>query len=641
MSSIGIQSQRIGASPITRAWKYEGWARGENSFAEDNEIRDNEFYEGNDIEVYGKSSVRMGRRGSREFATVTGATKLNGWGVYKDPVARTNFLIAQASGHLYKITTSGVVSEIDPTKTWDVDAKMRGILLRGYFYFGNGIDYMAKTDGTTITRWTAVTAITGLTVALTGSGSAMAYAYSITAVTDNGESESCAEFDIMGPDTLDNTNKFTVTWNRKTDAVVKGYNVYKTESGGTLTLLTFIDQQSVGATMSYVDDGTETRSALYEAPDYNTTGGVIGNIFAKYANTLFVSGNPDEPDTVFYGGTGSNWESFSPSDNGGWIQPGRGDGERVTAMIGFEDFLFIFKENSIWKFVFGSDGGPSLISVIPQYGTSSPDTVWRMEKEIVYLGTDGRYRILGYEPTQLNVIRTADISNRIQYKLDAIDKSVPENLFATFFDQKFIVCNGSVAYPYDRRYTAFLGTWRNYSYDRFIIWDAGTGNQKLYGFRTGTGRIDQLLVDGTWDDNGTTINASLRVKRIDGGEDGVIKTFLYSQTKIKEPVGKLTLVTYRDGQDLVDDIGITFPSNGGVGEYMLDEAMLDETEDTLVATNDTIRLIKKELYFEAFSIYHQIMVGANAYNHCIVQTMSGELEFEDPDYDDGKTVITR
>ena len=148
---------------------------------------------------------------------------------------------------------------------------------------------------------------------------------------------------------------------------------------------------------------------------------------------IFICNNLQEPDTVFFGGTGSAWESFNPSDNGGWVKPGRGDGEKCTAMIGFEDFLFIFKENSIWKFTFGSDGGPVLVSVIPQYGTSSPDTVWRMEKDVFYVGTDGRFRLLGYEPNQLNVIRTTDFSNRIQPKVDNLDFNNPQNIFAVFF----------------------------------------------------------------------------------------------------------------------------------------------------------------------------------------------------------------
>lgn len=621
---------RIGGSPKLRAWKYDGWQRGQNSFAEDNEIRDNEFYDGVNIELTGRSSVRLPRRGRRLFTQIGGATNFNGFGIYKDPVTNVNVMLVMFDGRLYSVNSGGVATEIDDTKTWDDTATMRGVLLRGYYYFGNGVDYMAKTDGASITEWNNVTAVTFNSAVLAAGATDTEYEYGITAVTDVGETEVSNTISLFGPSTLTATNKITATWNRKTDADVKGYNIYKSSKGSTLTLLTFIDQQASGATMSYVDEGVETRSLIYEVPTFNTTGGVKGNIFAKYANTLFIGGNLQEPDTVFYGGTGSNWESFSPSDNGGWVKPGRGDGDRVTAMIGFEDFLFIFKENSIWKFVFGSDGGPTLSAVIPQYGTSSPDSVQRMEKDVVFFGTDGRYRILGYEPTQLNVIRTSDISNRIQPQLDALEKTDMSVFKAAFFEQKFILCNGDVSYPYDRRYLAFLGKWDNQDFDGFTTWDKSTGKQMLFAAQAGTGKVYQVLVDGTYDDDGTSIESLLRVKRVDGGEDTILKYFTTTTTKLKNPVGRLTFTTFKDGTVLVDETAVSYQSAGGIGEGMFDEFMFDEgTEITSVP--DAQQLLEKELYFEAYSIYHQFEVTGNSDNHLIVQTMSGFYEMEDPD----------
>ena len=633
----GYYSQLEGGDPRLQAWKYDGWKYGQNSYSEDNEIRDQEWYDGVNIELQGRSSIRMPRRGSQTFTSVSGASKFNGWGIYRNPIDGSNFMVAMYDGLLYKITAAGVVTEIDNTKTWDDEAKMRGILLRENFYFGNAVDYMSKTDGDTVTQWTGVTAVTLNSVVLTGSGATDIYEYGTTAITDVGETEISNTIQAYGPSNLDASNKFTITWDRKTDANVRGYNIYKAKNDGTMTLLTYLDQQASGATLSIVDDGTETQSLIYEAPTFNTTGGVKGNIFAKYANSLFVAGNLEEPDTVFYGGTGSNWESFSPAHNGGWVKPGRGDGDKVTAMIGFEDFLFIFKENSIWKFVFGSDGGPTLTAVIPQYGTSSPDSAHRMEKDIVFLGSDGRYRIIGYEPNQLNVIRTTDISNRIQPKLDALDKSNMDDFFASFYEQKFIVCNGSVAYPYDRRYTAFLGKWTNYNYQRFLTWDKTTGQQKLFAAKD-NGVIEQILVDNTYEDNGVPISASLRVKRVDGGEDTLLKYFHYSKIKLKNPRGRLTLLTYKDGSTLEDQTNVDFDIGGGIDEYMFDEPMFDESV-SIESVSDAIQILKKELYFEAYSIYHQINVAGSESNHFVVQTMNGLYEFEDVDYDRDETIV--
>ena len=638
MQGQGYYSQRMGPAPRTKFWKLNGWARGENSFAEDNEIRDDEFYELVNGEIVGRASVRLPRRGSREFAEVSAGVEFNGWGIYKNPINLYNYMVIQHDGRLYKVTTAGVVTEIDNAETWDTSARMRGILLRDWFYFGNGVDYMAKTNIDSIVRWNAITAPVLTSTVLTGSGDDTVREYGVTAVTANGETEISNTQVVYGPATLTASIFFTLTFPRKTDSEVLGYNIYRAERGGTITLLTFLDQQPSGTNMEFIDDGVYEQSLIYEAPTFNTTGGVKGNIFGKYANTLFVAGNLEEPDTVFYGGTGSNWESFSPSDNGGWVKPGRGDGERITAMIGFEDFLFIFKETSIWKFVFGSDGGPSLSAVIPQYGTKSPETVQRFEKDIMYLGSDGRIRILGYEPNQLNVIRTTDISNRIQLKLDALDKTDLGMWFSTVFEQKYILCNTEVAYPYDRRYIGFLGKWTNYGFGSFIVWDRGTNQQSLFGIENGTGKIMRVLVDNTYDDDGDSISASLRVKRIDGGEDTILKYFNHSRIKVKYPRGQVSLYTYRDGASLVDSIPVSFDLGGGVGEFMFDEPMFDEGIE-ITDISDALRTIKKNLELEAYSIYHEIRVNGNAFNHCIVQTMSGMFEVEDIDYERDELVV--
>lgn len=639
MAHYGLYNQRIGGSPKSQNWKMDGWAKGQNSYAEDNEIRIDEFYRGKNIEIQGRSTIRMPRRGHRLFVEKSGVSNFNGWGVYKDPNTSANFVVAMWDGHLYKITTGGVISEIDNTKTWDSTARMRGILLRENFYFGNGEDFMSKTDGTTVTRWNAITVPDGLSLShSTGAGANILYAYTVTAVTNNGETEAAVESTVYAGELKDGSEEITITWNRKTDPDVVGYNIYRAVSGGTLYFITRVDQKPSGPTQNWIDEGVEEPSLTHEAPSFNTTGGVKGDLFGKYANTLFLAGNKVTKDSLFYGGTGVQWESFSPDANGGWIKIGRGDGDELTGMIGFEDFLFVFKNNSIWKFVFGSDGGPVVSSVIPQYGTSSPDSIVRFEKDVIFYGTDGRYRILGYEPSQLNVIRTTDMSNRIQPDLDGLDATNSVNFHGVYFEQKYIFSDVNKAFPYDRRYIGFLGEWDNYNFDAFLVWDKGAGKQLLFGAEHGSGKIQQLLVDGTYDDNGSVIPAYVRFKRIDGGDDTYMKYYRFTKVKLKNPRGILEFGTFKDGDSLVDSIIVPFNVGGGIDEYMFDEAMFDESI-AVTDVSDSIKILMKELYFEAYSIYHDVTVNGNSENHCLVQTMNGFLETEDMDYTRDETII--
>jgi len=299
-------------------------------------------------------------------------------------------------------------------------------------------------------------------------------------------------------------------------------------------------------------------------------------------------------------------------------------------MIGFEDFLFILKENSVWKFYFGSDGSPTLVASIPQYGTSSPDTVWRMEKDVIFFGSDGRFRILGYEPSQLNVIRTSDISNRIQPDLDSLSKADWDAFFGVFFEQKYILGNGTKAYPYDRRYVGFLGEWTNYNYGSFIVWDKGTGQQKLFGASNTNGEIHQLLVDNSYSDPGdASIDTYVRFKRIDGGTEN-LEYFDHRKFKLKFPKVRVSFLTYKDGSELIDSTPLNFDVGGGIDEYMFDEPMFDEGLP-VTTTEDAVRYVIKDLEFESYSYYHQISINADQFNHTLVQTMSGAFEVEDID----------
>lgn len=254
------------------------------------------------------------------------------------------------------------------------------------------------------------------------------------------------------------------------------------------------------------------------------------------------------------------------------------------------------------------------------------------------MGTDGRYRIFGYEPTQLNVLRTADFSNRIQPLLDNLDLSQPNKIIAAVYEQKYIVCDGENAYPYDRRYLGFLGKWTNQNFSGFLVWDLGTGKQILFGAETGTGKIHRLLVNGVYQDDGRAIPAFVRFKRIDGGEDTILKYFYYTKFKFLNGKGALTISTYKDGEVLVDNTSISFESGGGIDEFMFDEPMFDE-QIVSTDTGDVLSIIKKNLEFEAYSIFHKISISGTNDNMVVVQTMNGKLEIEDTDYERDEFII--
>ena len=638
---ISTYAQRAGTKPSIKRFKFPSFAKGANNFADDNEIRNDEFYQGQNIELVGIGGVRLPRRGTEELTEISGLNGYDGVAVYKNQSSGTNVLILWGGGKTYKWTGSGTPTDISGSYSWTSGNKMRGAIVRENLYFGNGVEYLSKYDDSSVSQWTYVSKVTGLSATAQGTTGSTQYEYTVTAVTDSGETEKCTNVTITnGNETLDSSNYNRLTWDRKTDSSVTGYNVYgRTSDGNGPMLLTFVDQPSSGSTVTYDDKGTETPSTIFFPPTFNTTGGVKASLLTDYKDSIIASGVSGQPDILFYSGVQENWETFSPAYGGGWIRIRAGDGDKVTALINYEDYVIVFKGWSIHKFDFGGTGGaPRVSSLLFDYGTQSPDTVMRVQNDIFFFGSDKKIRVLGYEPNILNMIRTTDISNRISDRLDAIDFSTPENIHAVFFEDKYILCDGSYAYPYDRRYLAFLDVWTNFNYSRLVVWD-GIGNERrLYGLSNSDGKIYRVLKDNTYDDNGSAINAYIRTRNEDGGEFWRIKTWLWCEFRFKHVQGEVNIKSVKDGTMEIDTASVSSASPAGIGYSMVGEFMVGSGGGSTPEASSRDAPKRKEYFIEARTMYWEISVNSLS-SRATLQSIEGAYEIEDVDYVDSSRII--
>lgn len=629
----GFYSQRIGTVNKGGAFSFKSFSKGNNVFSNHNEIRDDEFYEGVNVMITGKGSIQLPRFGSVKLTEKTGVSKYNGGGIYKDKTTTppTETPLFMFDGRLYKYTTSGLV-EIDNTKTWNANAKIQGIMFWDWFYFCNGIDPLSKTNLTSVVKFVEITKPASITVTYTGSGAHYLYRYALTAVTDYGETDAVESSEYWGNKTLDASNYFTISCPRKTDASVVGYNLYRSINGSRLQYVTFIPQPASG-NPSIQDRGLQS-SLIYEAPVYNTTGGVKGKFLAVFKNTLFVAGVENYPDILFYTGTGESYESFSLDTNGGWVRVEYGDGQRITAIKNFDVYLLVIKENKVFRFDFESGGNPSLAIAEALYGSPYPLSVDKFEKDLILLSNDNRIRTLGYEPNLLNVIRTNDISNRIQPIIDEdFDLSNPDNIIGIYWKQKYILCDGIIAVAYDRQYMGFHGKWTNFNYAGFLVWNT-QGQNILLGIKN-NGKILKLLVDGVYTDDGSSIPASFRPKTIDGDEDTLVKYFRFYKVKLKDFQGSFKLQTYLDGLTLEDERTISIGGSTGIASSMFGGSMFGassgkEIENTTAL--GTTKILTKEIYKEGYYYHIRFEVNGNENNHITIQSIGGIFDYEDVDY---------
>lgn len=638
-STYGYYNQRIGNLPKSGSFSYLGWGKGQNSFSEHNEIRDDEIAKGRNIMLVGKGSVQMPMNGTTLLASKSGATKCNGAFVFKSGGQEVPLFFFD--GRLYKYQ-SGSLTEIDNTKTWNPTLKMGGCTFHGWFYFCNGQDDFSKTDLTSVVKMSAISDPTTINVSYTGTGNDAVYQYAVTVVTAYGETSYALSDQHLGSSTLGSTEKFSISTPRNSDSSVIGYNFYRSKNGSALYFMTFVPQPTSGDP-SISDEGQYEISLSYIAPDYNTTGGVKGKLFTTFKDTLFVSGVPELPDYVFWTGTGVNYESFSPDTNGGWARIGEGDGYKVSQIKSFDIYLLAVKENSIYKFDFTTSGAPSVTLVEPIYGSPYTYSVQKFEKDLIMLGNDNRIRTIGYEPNLLNVIRTTDISNRVQPVIDnEFNTSNPDNIIGVYYKQKYILCDGNIAIAYDRQYTGYHGeAWENWDYSWFLIWNTG-GQDILLGVKD-NGQINKLLVSGVYTNNGQPIVATFRPKTIDGSADGLLKFYKFIKIKFKNFYGSVNLSTWYDGITAPDTITLSRVGKSGISSFMWGEPMWGQVKtlqsqsefETLGATT----LLTKELYLEAHYLMVELQVNGNQDNNLIVQSMLGSFDYEDVDYVDRENVI--
>lgn len=632
----GYYSQLIGTTPRTGAFAYKDFSKGLNIFSTHNEIRDDEFYEGENIMITGKGSIQMPRNGSVLFAKKNGATVYNGGGVFKDKTTNppTNTPLFMFDGRLYKYS-SGSLTEIDPSKTWDANAKIQGEMFWDYFYFCNGVDPLTKVNLTTVIKFIEIQKPSSITVTYTGSGNDYVYRYAVTVVTKTGETDAKESGDFWGKKSLDASNYFTISCPRNNDSNVVGYNVYRSINGSRLQFVQFIPQPASGNPQ--LQDVGLSSSPQYEAPVYNTTGGVKGRFIGVFKNTLFVAGVDDYPDILFFTGTGENPDSFSLDDNGGWIRVNYGDGERITALKNFDIYLLVIKQSRVFRLDFNEAGFVTLATAEALYGSPYPYSIDKFEKDLIMLGSDNRIRTLGYEPNLLNVIRTTDISNRIQSIIDEeFDLSNSDNIIGVYWKQKYILCDGKIAICYDRRYTGFHGKWTNYNYAGFLIY-----NDILLGIKN-NGNIEKLLVDGVYEDNGSPIYAVFRPKTVDGQEDTLVKFFRYYKVKLKDFYGAFKLQTYLDGLTLEDERSIAIGGMTGIASSMWGQTMFAEGSggvQTQTSALGTSKILTKEIFKEGYYFHIKFIINGNSENHLTIQSITGIYDYEDVDYYKNEEVI--
>ena len=192
----------------TREWQFPGFNGGVNTFGIPTEIRNVELAQMTNAELYGKKAVRP-RRGGERLGNQVGSTgQIDGLFQYKE--TSVNEIMAIINGALKKYNSGTSAWDAVSGRTFTANLRTRGVKMRSRHYFGNGTDDFARYNGTSVATFTAVAAPSGLAVTQNGTTGTSKYGYTITTVTDKGESLPCAVVEITnGNANLSTTNNLS------------------------------------------------------------------------------------------------------------------------------------------------------------------------------------------------------------------------------------------------------------------------------------------------------------------------------------------------------------------------------------------------------------------------------------------------
>lgn len=399
-------------------------------------------------------------------------TAIDGFSEYRKTDG-TRELIVIDNGKAYRVTTSAKTEITGATFTTGYQCFF--IQSGNYLYIGNGVDKLTRYDGSTLSRYTALSTPawdgTPLTRGAGLSAGAFTYYYRITAQNAVGETIASTEQSITvnkDRDIWSATNEYIqLDWGDVAGALK--YIIYFSDASGYEVKLTEVQAST------YQDNGDETPNPYIEPPTADSTGG-------PELKSMCISGNriwgtePDNPYRIYYSGTGVNLGNFSPGFGGGWIDLDKGGRTIVEAVIDFQGDAHAIcstaeGRGAVWEIALQSVSVSGVnfsvavpTKIVASTGTSSPMAVIHVENDVLFPNKRGE-QVLGNEPGVLAVLRTNEVSAKIRPYFDSIYESRFNQICAYYFDARIFISvpisNGDNdrTIVFDRERTAWLVDW--------------------------------------------------------------------------------------------------------------------------------------------------------------------------------------
>jgi hypothetical protein len=365
----------------------------------------------------------------------------------------------------------------------------------------NGYDPFSYVDITTFT-WTGFTGLSTPGTVTGGLGAGLSAGvynlyYQVTAVSKTGETPPSTVTTITtniersnwwnpnATQVASNTIYTTLSWTAISNAI--GYNIYL--SDGVSGVSYYLDSvtNAGGGTITYTDYGSTAINDFIQVPSTDTTVAPKFSWISLSDNRLWAIGDPNNPNRLYWAGTGGNNLAFNASLGGGWVDilPGGkqkpyyvgqfrdGKGDPMTTILLSEQTGYGTTWHcSITTSTIGNTviAIPTLIQSLDGFGTTAPRSVVQTNQN-AYFHSPGPAGVFstGSVPTLFNILSTNEISYVIRPDMKSLTFASVGGICGIEFDRKLLY---SVPYA-------------NSTNNRIMVYDLNKQNWNPYAFNFG------------------------------------------------------------------------------------------------------------------------------------------------------------
>lgn len=362
----------------------------------------------------------------------------------------------------------------------------------------------------------------------------------------------------------------------------------------------------------FIQNGTEVLREYNGTTTSDTSNGQTGKFCIFYKGSLWTAGDTSYPTRLYRSGSGAKLGDFTYHDPDNLLATsvyvGKDDGQKITGLFKHQDYLYVAKENSIWRVSQATDaaGTITLALVDPARGAAAHHTIDSVDNDVFFFNDKGVYAF-GYEPNMSEQIRTNIVSLRIDPNIKSIQKDRLEEAPAIYFDNHYYLAytsggggsNDKIA-VYDRQR---LGWWKfNLGANCLTEYKDSSGYSYLYYGSATDGKV--LYFDDTAkSDNAAAISTKWKTGKWSFKDYVQQKFFHFITLYFGRIRGKITVNVYIDG-DLhkTESVVLGSGATGGIGTRRIGKSEIGiaagSTSDTAEITKIALNKMGKNIQVE-------------------------------------------